>query len=132
MAMNTKISSSSSFEHIVGFSRAIVDESYVHVAGTTGYDYQLMTIAESVVEQCHQCFKNITDALCRAGCSLDDVVRVRYYLTDANAFETLGPIFGTYLGGARPATTVLVCGLVDPRMKLEIEVTAQRPVTTAH
>lgn len=120
------ISSGSSFEAVAGYSRAVVDGDYVHVSGTTGFDYARMTIADDVVEQTHQCFRNIAAALKEAGCSLDDVVRVRYFLTDAAAFADLAPIFGEYFARARPAATAIVCGLVDTRMKIEVEVTARR------
>lgn len=122
-----RISSGSTFEAIAGYSRAIVDEHYVHVAGTTGFDYASMSIDADPQAQCHQCFRNLSAALVQAGCTLDDVVRVRYYLTDAALFEPLAPIFGRYFEQARPAATAIVCGLVDPRMALEIEVTARRP-----
>ncbi len=119
------ISSGSTFEAVAGYSRAVVDGQYVHVAGTTGFDYAQMRIDEDPIAQCRQCFRNIAAALAEAGCTLDDVVRVRYYLTDAALFEPLAPVFGEYLGRARPAATAIVCGLVDARMKIEIEVTAR-------
>jgi enamine deaminase RidA (YjgF/YER057c/UK114 family) len=122
-----KISSGSAFEALVGFSRAVVDESYVHLSGTTGYDYAEMRISECPLEQCHQCFRNIADALGQAGCSLEDIVRVRYYLTHVSLFERLTPIFSSYLSSVRPATSAIVCQLVDPLMKVEIEVTARLP-----
>jgi enamine deaminase RidA (YjgF/YER057c/UK114 family) len=121
------ISSGSSFEATAGYSRAVVDGDYVHVAGTTGFDYAAMTIDPDPLAQCHQCFRNISAALAQAGCSLDDVVRARYYLTEAKLFEPLAPVFGRYFATARPAATAVVCGLVDPRMALEIEVTARLP-----
>ena len=121
-----RISSGSSFEAVAGYSRAIVDGDTVYVAGTTGFDYATMRIDEDPLAQCHQCFRNIAAALAEAGCTLEDVVRVRYYLTDVRLFETLAPVFGQYFAQARPAATAIVCGLVDPRMKLEIEVTARR------
>jgi enamine deaminase RidA (YjgF/YER057c/UK114 family) len=124
------INSGSSFEAVAGYSRAVVDGQYAHVAGTTGFDYARMTIADDALAQCHQCFANIAQALREAGCTLDDVVRVRYYLTDAQLFEPLAPVFGSYFAKARPAATAVVCGLVDPRMLLEIEVTAQLPQET--
>ena len=120
------ISSGSSFEAIAGYSRAVVEGDYIHVSGTTGFDYAAMTIDSDVCAQAHQCLRNITAALGQAGASLDDVVRVRYYLTDAASFETLAPIFGQCFARGRPAATAIVCGLVDPRMKIEIEVTARR------
>lgn len=122
-----RISSGSSFEAVGGYSRAVVDGNTVYVAGTTGFDYATMRIDEDPLAQCHQCFRNIAQALAQAGCTLDDVVRVRYYLTDVALFERLAPVFGQYFARARPAATAIVCGLVDARMKLEIEVTAIRP-----
>jgi enamine deaminase RidA (YjgF/YER057c/UK114 family) len=121
------ISSGSAFEAVAGYSRAVVEGAYVHVAGTTGFDYAAMTIADDAAAQAHQCFRNIDGALQQAGCTLDDVVRVRYYLVDAGSFKTLAPIFGEYFARARPAATAIICGLVDPRMKIEVEVTARRP-----
>jgi enamine deaminase RidA (YjgF/YER057c/UK114 family) len=121
------ISSGSAFEAVAGYSRAVVEGAYVHVAGTTGFDYAAMTIDEDPAVQTRQCFRNIAAALEQAGCSLDDVVRVRYFLASADSFQTLAPIFGEYFQRARPAATAIVCGLVDPRMKIEIEVTARRP-----
>ncbi|MFN3565156.1 MAG: RidA family protein [Burkholderiaceae bacterium] len=119
------ISSGSTFESVAGYSRAVADGDTVHVAGTTGFDYAQMRIDDDPVAQCRQCFRNIAAALAEAGCTLDDVVRVRYYLTDAALFELLAPVFGEHLGRARPAATAIVCGLVDSRMRIEIEVTAR-------
>ena len=125
--MNKRISSGSSFEALAGYSRAVVDDRYVHVSGTTGFDYAAMTISDDAVEQTRQCFRNITAALREAGCTLDDVVRVRYLLTEAALFDQLAPIFGQHFGRARPAATAQICGLIDPRMRIEIEVTAKLP-----
>lgn len=121
------ISSGSSFEAVAGYSRAVVDDRYVHVSGTTGFDYATMTIDDDVVAQVHRCFANIGAALADAGTSLDRVVRVRYLLVDAADFTRVAPIFGQYFATARPAATAMVVGLVDPRMKIEIEVTALAP-----
>jgi enamine deaminase RidA (YjgF/YER057c/UK114 family) len=121
------ISSGSSFEAVAGYSRAVVDGDLVFVSGTTGFDYATMTIDPDPLVQCRQCFANIARALAQAGCTLDDVVRVHYYLTDAALFERVAPIFGEHFARARPAATAVVCGLVDPRMALEIEVTARKP-----
>ena len=120
------ISSGSSFEATAGYSRAVVDSDHVHVSGTTGFDYAAMTIDDDVIAQTHQCFRNISAALSEGGCTLDDVIRVHYYLTDAASFEQLAPIFGHYFAQARPVATAIVCGLVDARMRIEIEVTARR------
>ena len=121
-----RISSGSSFEAVGGYSRAVVDGDTVYVAGTTGFDYATMRIDDDPLVQCHQCFRNIAAALAEAGCTLDDVLRVRYYLTDVDLFDKLAPVFGQYFARARPAATAIVCGLVDARMKLEIEVTARK------
>lgn len=120
------ISSGSSFEAVAGYSRAVVEGDYVHVSGTTGFDYARMTIDPDPEAQVRQCFRNIAAALGEAGCSLDDVVRVRYFLTDVALFERLAPVFGEHFRKARPAATALVCGLIDERMRVEIEVTARR------
>lgn len=120
------ISSGSSFEQVAGYSRAVVDGDWVFVSGTTGYDYTSMSIDADVEKQTHQVFANLQSALAQAGCSLDDVVRVHYYLTDQADFARLAPIFGEYFAKARPAATALVCALVDAAMKIEIEVTARR------
>jgi enamine deaminase RidA (YjgF/YER057c/UK114 family) len=120
------ISSGSSFEAVAGFSRAVVDGDFIYVSGTTGFDYPTMTIDDDPVAQTHQCFRNITKVLAEAGCTLDDVLRVRYILTEIALFDRLAPIFGEYFARARPAATAIVCSLVDARIKIEIEVTARK------
>jgi enamine deaminase RidA (YjgF/YER057c/UK114 family) len=122
------ISSNSVFEAQIGYSRAVVDGEWVFVSGTTGFDYATMTISEDVVVQAKQCFRNIEAALQQAGCSFADVVRVRYIFPDRNDFEPCWPVFQSYLGQIRPAATMIVAGLADPQMKLEVEVTARRRV----
>jgi len=124
--MRKLISSGSDFEKVAGYSRAVVDGDMIFVAGTTGFDYDRMTIVDDAVEQTHQCFRNIAKALAEAGSSLDDAVRATYYLTDPSLFEKVAPIFGQYFAKARPAATALVCQLIDPRMKIEIEGTARK------
>ena len=123
------ISSGSQFEQKIGYSRAVVDGRWVFASGTTGFDYATMTISDSVVEQAEQCFGNIAAALGQAGSSLADVVRVHYILTRREDFEPIWPVLQKYLGEVRPACTVIVAGLVDPRMLIEVEVTAVKPGT---
>ncbi len=124
--MNRKyISSGSAFESKIGYSRAVVDGDYVFVSGTTGYNYETMSIANDVVMQAEQCFINIQTALHAANSSLDDIVRVRYIFPDKKDFEPCWPVFKKYLSQARPAATMFVAGLLDDAMKLEIEVTAR-------
>lgn len=119
------ISSGSTFEQEIGYSRAVVDGDWVFVSGTTGFDYSTMTISDDVVEQAEQCIQNIETALQQAGCSLADVVRVRYILPNRDDFEPCWPTLRRYLGDVRPAATMIVAGLSDPRMRIEIEVTAR-------
>ena len=125
--MRRLISSGSSFEAQVGYSRAVVDGGFVFVAGTTGFDYATMTISDDVVVQADQTLRNIAAALAEAGASLADVVRVRYLLPDLADFEPCWPVLRRHFGDVRPAGTVFSAGLLDPRMKIEIEVTARLP-----
>ncbi len=120
------ISSGSSFERDIGYSRAVVDGDWVFVSGTTGFDYSTMTISDDIVEQADRCFKNINAALAEAGCTIKDVVRVRYILPLRKDFEPCWPVIRKYLGEVRPAATMIVAGLSDPRMRIEIELTARR------
>ena len=126
-----KISSGSSFEAVAGYSRAIVVEhgSYAEVliSGVTGFDYSTMTISDDLAEQVRRCFINIAEVLAKAGGDLGHLVRLRYYITDAGFWEVAAPVFGKCLGAARPAATCIVAGLVDPRMKIEIEADARIP-----
>ncbi|WP_069765802.1 RidA family protein [Streptomyces sp. LUP47B] len=126
MTKRRAIMSGSSFEEHIGYARAVVDGDRVHVSGTTGFDYAAMTISDDVVEQAEQCLRNIGAALADAGCTLADVVRVRYLLPDRDDFEPCWPVLRRHFGDVRPAATMLVCGLADPRMKIEIEVDARR------
>ena len=130
--MNTfRISSGSSFEAVAGYSRAVVvehgDWAEVHISGVTGFNYAAMTIDEDQAMQARQCFATIQKVLGEAGGDLSHIVRVRYLLTNAAQFNALAPVFGEFLSQVRPAATALVCGLVDERMKLEIEVDARIP-----
>jgi enamine deaminase RidA (YjgF/YER057c/UK114 family) len=120
------ISSGSTFEKSIGYSRAVVDGDWIFVSGTTGFDYATMTIQDDVVAQCEQTFRNIEAALKQADSSLADVVRVHYLMTSAADFERCWPAMGKALGDVRPAATMMAVGLADPRMKIEIEVTALR------
>lgn len=120
------ISSGSTFEEQIGYSRALVEGDWVFVSGTTGFDYGTMTIPDDVVAQAEQCLRNIAAALREAGAAVEDVVRVRYLLPDRADFERCWPVLRRHFGGVRPAATMIECGLSDPRMRIEIEVTARR------
>lgn len=120
------ISSGSTFEAQIGYSRAVVDGDWVFVSGTTGFDYSTMTIPDGVVAQTEQCLRNIVHALEQAGSGLKDVVRVTYVLPKAEEFEQCWPILRKYFGEIRPAAMMISAGLADPRMRIEIEVTAKK------
>lgn len=121
-----RISSGSTFESEIGYSRAVVDGDRVFVAGTTGFDYATMAISDDLLEQARQCLANVASALAAAGSSFDDVVRVRYLFPDRDDFEPCWPLLREAFGVARPAATMMVVGLSDPRMRIEIEVTAYK------
>ena len=120
------ISSGSTFEKDIGYSRAVVQGDWIFVSGTTGFDYTTMTLADGVVAQCEQCFRNIEAALSQAGATLADVVRVHYILPQADEFPECWPVLRKYLGDVRPAATMFSADLLDPRIRIEIEVTALR------
>ena len=118
------IGTGSTFEAEIGYSRAVVAGDWVFVSGTTGFDYATMSVPEGVVAQCEQALANIEAALARAGASLRDVVRVTYILPDVAEFQPCWPVLRRRFGEIRPAATMLSAALVDPRLRIEIEVTA--------
>ncbi len=120
------ISSGSKFEAEIGYSRAVVDGDWIFVSGTTGFNYAEMTISGDVAEQAEQTILNIKAAMEKAGFELADIVRVHHILPNAADFPACWPIFQKYLGEIRPAATMFVAGLADPRMKIEIEVTGRK------
>lgn len=120
------ISSGSPFEERIAYSRAVAQGPFVFVSGTTGFDYTTMTISDDVAEQAEQCLKNIDHALRQAGASLADVVRVTYVLPNGADFEQCWPVLTKYFGAVRPAAMMISAQLIDPRMKIEIEVTAMK------
>lgn len=120
------ISSGSTFEAQIGYSRAVVDGDWIFVSGTTGFDYATMSISSDLLEQTEQCLLNIDAALRQAGSSLGDVLRVTYVVPNAADFEQCWPVLRKYFGEVRPAAMMISAGLADPRMKIEIEVTARK------
>jgi enamine deaminase RidA (YjgF/YER057c/UK114 family) len=119
------ISSGSKFEQDVGYSRAVVDGEWVFVSGTTGFDYDTMTISDNLLDQTEQTLKNIQSALREAGADFADVVRVNYIVPKGERFPDCWPVLRKYFGAGRPAMTMISAGLLDPRMQIEIEVTAR-------
>ena len=118
------ISSGSTFENEIGYSRAVVQGPWCFVAGTTGFDYDNMTIVDDVAGQAEQTLRNIDSALAKAGFTMADVVRVHYLLPNAADFPATWPTLKKYFGDIKPAATMFQAGLADARMKIEIEVTA--------
>lgn len=121
-----RIGSGSSFENDVAYSRAVVDGDWIFVSGTTGFNYQDMTISEDIVSQTEQCLKNIQDALRQAGSRMEDIVRILYIVPNAQEFEKCWPVLRRYFEEIRPAATMISAGLQDPLMKIEIQVTAKK------
>jgi enamine deaminase RidA (YjgF/YER057c/UK114 family) len=122
----TLISSGSPFEEQIAYSRAVVQGDWIFVSGTTGFDYSSMSISPVVETQARQCLENISQVLHKAGASLADVVRVHYILPNGSDFEKCWPVLRQYFGSVRPAATMISAQLLDPRMLIEIEVTALR------
>lgn len=120
------ISTGSPFEVEAGYSRAVIMGNRAYVSGTTGYDYASMAMPESVEAQARNALATIEAALKEGGFTMGDVVRARYIVTDrahaAPVFAVLGEVFGA----VRPAATMIVADLIEPAMKVEIEVTAER------
>jgi len=125
--MRRLISTGSPFENRIGYSRAVVTDGWVFVAGTTGYDYTTMVMPGDVADQCRNALATIETALAEAGCGLGDVVRVRYILPDAADWPACWPVTSAAFAVSRPAATMFVAGLQEPEMKIEIEVTAKLP-----
>jgi enamine deaminase RidA (YjgF/YER057c/UK114 family) len=119
------ISSGSTFEEQIGYSRAVVDGDWIFVSGTTGFDYASMTIPDGIALQTEQCIRNIQSALEQAGGSLEDIVRVVYVVPNASEFEQCWPVLRAYFDAIRPAAMMISAGLADPRMRIEIEATAR-------
>lgn len=126
MTKRRLISTGSPMEKLAGYSRAVVQGDFVHVSGTTGFDYSTMVMPEGAATQTRNALETIKKALGDADSCLEDVVRGRYYLANADDVDEVFAVLGEYFGNIRPAATMVVCGLVSPDMLVEIEVTAQR------
>lgn len=124
--MRTQISTGSPFEKHAGYSRAVVDGEWCFVSGTTGYDYATMTMPEAVEDQAANALATIRASLEEAGFAFAEIVRARYYVTDAALADRVFTVLGQHFGDIRPAATMIVCQLIRPEMKVEIEVTARR------
>ncbi|SMX47690.1 RidA family protein [Maliponia aquimaris] len=116
----TRIHSGSPFEERIGYCRAVVAGGFVHVAGTVGQ-------GETVQDQCRAALATIQAALDKAGASLSDAVRVTYYLPDRHEFEPCWPILREAFGANPPAATMVECALIDPKYRIEIELTVLAP-----
>lgn len=121
------ITSGSPFERDIGYSRAVVQDGWIFVAGTTGYDYATMTMSDAIEDQCRNALDTIAAALAQAGATLDDVVRVRYIVPDPAEWPRCWPITSAAFARARQAATMFSAALQEPEMKIEIEVTARQP-----
>ncbi len=120
-----RISTGSPYETKIGYSRAVVADGWVFVSGTTGYDYTTMQMPAAVEDQCRNILDTLARVLDEAGSGLDEVVRVTYMLPDRADFEACWPLLSQAFARALPAATMIETGLIDPAMKIEIEVTAR-------
>lgn len=120
------ISSGSPFEALAGYSRAVVQGDWCFVSGTTGYDYATMVMPDDAGDQVRNALATIERTLVEAGFALSYIVRATYYLNSAEWWPQIAPVIGGVMGNIRPAATALVCGLIAPEMKIEIEVTAYK------
>lgn len=119
-----RISTGSPFEATMGYSRAVVKGGWCFVSGVTGYDYRTMEIPAAIDAQARNCFQTIAGVLQEAGFAMEDIVRVQYTVVDADMVPDLVPVIGAALGQIRPAATMVIAGLIQPEMKVEVEVTA--------
>ena len=122
-----RVSTGSPFETTIGYSRAVAIDGWAFVAGTTGYDYASMTMPDAIEDQCRNALGTIAAALAELGGGLGDVVRVRYIVTDAAAWPACWPVLAETFGENPPAATMIECGLIDPKYRIEIELTALLP-----
>ena len=124
--MRRRITTGSAFEKEYAYSRAVVCGDWCFVAGTTGYDYATMTMPEAAADQARAAFATVERTLAEAGFAMGDIVRVQYTIVEAALRAEIAPALRAALGAVRPAATMVVAGLNEPEMKVEIEVTALR------
>ncbi|MGJ8534402.1 MAG: RidA family protein [Alphaproteobacteria bacterium] len=118
------ISTGSPFEETAGYSRAVVQGNWCFLAGTTGFDYTKMQLPEGLDAQVANIFATIDNTLSQAGFQRTDIVRAVYYVSERTYVSAVFDLVGAYFKDIRPAATMLICDLIDPAMKIEIEVTA--------
>ncbi|MCA0399281.1 MAG: RidA family protein [Proteobacteria bacterium] len=121
------ISTGSPFEKKYGYSRAVIDGDFLFVAGTTGYDYTTMTMPEDPAAQARNIFRTLEGVLSEAGFAMADIVRAQYFITDRAHAEAVLGVCGEVFSEIRPAASLyVIAALLDPAMKVEIEVTARK------
>ena len=123
--MVQRVSTGSPFESKFGYSRAVRHEDTVYVSGTTGYDYSVMKMPDAVGDQARNALATIDKALREAGASIEDTVRVVYYVGDASYVDDVVAAVGPVFKDIRPAATMLIVQMIEAAMKIEIEVTAR-------
>lgn len=123
--MVQRVSTGSPFEATFGYSRAVRHEDTVYVSGTTGYDYATMTMPDDVGQQAANALATIDKALVEAGASIKDTVRVVYYVGDRADIDAVVRAVGPVFSEIRPAASMLIVQMIEPGMKIEIEVTAR-------
>ena len=113
-------------EKTYAMSRAVVQGDWCFVSGTVGYDYGKGELPESAAQQAQNAFTNIMAAMKEGGFELGHTIRVQYTVSDKKYVEEILPVIRAHFGAILPAATMVVAGMVDEKMKIEIEVTAFR------
>jgi enamine deaminase RidA (YjgF/YER057c/UK114 family) len=130
--MRRRIGRGSDFEKLLNYSRVVVDDDgWVFVSGCSGFDYDTMEIADNITDQAEQTFANIDWCLEQAGCTFADVVRIRIIVASMSDYPAAAKVIGRHCADAMPANTTWIAALPDPRIKIEIEVTARKKLASA-
>ncbi len=120
-----RVSTGFKFEDIAGYSRAIVDGEWILVSGTVGYDYRKNQISADPAEQTEQAIRNIEEALAQCGATLENIVRLRVYITERENLMAISEVVGRHFRPYKPANTTVIAQLNAAEMKVEIEATAR-------
>ena len=131
MSTRRHITTGSTFEAEMAYSRAVVQGDWCFVSGITGYDYATMSLPDGVKAQVRNCFATLAGVLAEADFDMADIVRLQYTVTDRADVPAVAPILREYLDQVRPAATLVVAGLMQPEMRFEVEATALRSSNNA-
>lgn len=125
----TRHTTGSDFERNFSYSRALHDDEWVVVSGTTGFEYSTMTIADDPAEQTRQTLRNVAGALEACGSSLAEVYGYLLIVADRPSVAPVMEAFAGALPG-KPTGTLIIAELIEERIKVELEVRARKGWTT--